>query len=420
VTFARGPSTNLQPAGAAASAQAAAIDSTTDQALRNNPQAPQWPYGTQTCLDGGDGVRTEPEQTTTGYASVSCKLAAYEAASEARQAGGTAPGLTVGNSTHRSTVNRTVKNGMTTVAESTSTGVRLDLPGAATLEIGKATAKAVTTAHGQKGTATATWERKIESVVAKDGTGKVVFDSPGCSTTLVHNGKEVVRSGSTDSCDQLAEGVRKALQVNARLRFPLPSVEATPKGAYASVGQSVADHAGETTVNDQGNLYAGDSATRRTVPAIQIDVYHDSIERSRDIVQLAGVEATSVFTVNKSLDDDPCATGGCVAGGTDEIAPSELAAGVTDTGRPGPPVDPAGDLGTESTGDGSATSSAVLIGGGRALPSGGAMARQLVGFVMTRRNLGQGGLMAAFLLLTGTAAGSIVRRRRLLDLLSSR
>jgi hypothetical protein len=421
VTFARGPSTNVQPAGAASAAQAATLDTTTDQALRDNPQLPRWPYATKTCLDGGDGVKTEPEQTATSYASVTCRLATFEAASEARHAGGTAPGITVGNANYRSTVNRTVKDGMVTVAESSSAGIRIDLPGAATLEIAKASAKAVTTAHGRKGTATATWERAIEGVVAKDGTGKVVFEAPGCNTKLVHNGKEVVQSGSTEGCDQLAEGVRKALQVNVRLRFPLPSVEATAKGAFASVGQSVADHAGETTVNNQGNIYAGDSATRRTVPAIQIDVYHDSIERSRDIVQLAGVEATSVFTVNRSLDDDPCATGGCIAGGSDEFAPSDFAADAPGTGGFGSSVDTTGDLGREPIDGGEVApgSSAVLIGGGRVLPSGGAVTRELVGFLLTRRSLGQGSLMAAFLLVAGMALGTVVRRRRLLDLLSS-
>jgi hypothetical protein len=43
-----------------------------------------------------------------------------------------------------------------------------------------------------------------------------------------------------------------------------------------------------------------------------------------------------------------------------------------------------------------------------------------VGLILLRRSLGQGVLMAAFLVLAGAALAGVARRQRLLDLLRSR
>lgn len=411
VAYARGPSTNLQPAGAAAAAQAAVIDTNTAQALRDNPQAPQWPYGTESCLDGGDGVDNEPEKTATGFVAVTCKLAQYEAVAEARQSGTPTDGVALGDTRHQSRTKRTVKQGTTTEAWSSSSGIRLDVPGAGAVEIGKVTAKAVTIAHGQPGSASATWARTVEDLVVKDLSGKVLFTSEGCSTKLEHDSKKLRRNDSSESCDELAEAVRRALQVNVRLLFPVPEVAATPKGAFAAVVQSEADHAKETTVNDQGRLFAGDSSTRRTVPAVQLDIYHDSIERSRQIVQLAGVEATSIFTVNRSLSDPDCATGGCIPGGSDTLAPIAAAESAPTTGGAPTPV-ALGASGPSSAG------TTRLSGGGEARQ--GSFAARPVGFVFTRRSLGEGLLMVSFLLLSAAAVRGVTRRARLLELLTGR
>jgi hypothetical protein len=411
VTFARGPSTNLQPAGAAAAAEAATLDTTTEQALRENSQAPPWPYGTETCLDGGGGVENAPEQTSASYASVTCDLEHLEAASEARYTAAADGPLTVGDTSYASRTKRTVKDGMTTETTSSSSGIRIDVPEAGSIEIGNVTAKAVTVAHGQKGTASATWTRTVDSVTAKDATGKVVFHGSGCTTTLKHDGTKLERSGSQESCDQLAEAVRKALQVNVRLLFPTPSVVATPKGALASVGQSDVDLARETTVNEQGKLFAGDSTTRRTVPAVQLDIYHDSIERSRHVVQLAGVEATSIFTVNRSLDDVDCLTGGCIAGGDDTLlSTAPVGADLGDSEAAAATDAPA-----------SAVTSTEAATGRRSLRTPRAVppaaVPRAVGLVLARRSLAQGALMASFLLLTAAAVAGLLRRRRLVDLL---
>jgi hypothetical protein len=419
VTLARGPSTNLQPAGAAAAAQAASIDTTTGQNLRSDPRLPAWPYGTETCLDGGDGVSNQPEQTTTGFASVTCNLRGFEAASEARQAGA-ALSATVGDSRYQSSTKRTLKDGITTKSASSSSGVHIDVPGAGSIDIGKVSSEAVTVAHGRAGTATATWSRAIDGVTVKDASGAVVFQSGGCATKVVHDGKKLTASGSTTTCDQVAEGVRKALQVNVRLFFPTAAVQATPKGALAMVGQTDADQAKENTVNDQGQLYAGDSSTRRVVPALQIELYHDSIERSRDIVQLAGVESTAIFTVNRSPADAPCDTGGCIPGGLDVLA-SPTGGGAASLAASSP-------SGASAPTDGSSTATPgpAPQGVGAGARNGPARSRPVaptpraVGLILLRRSLGQGVLMAAFLVLAGAALAGVARRQRLLDLLRSR
>jgi hypothetical protein len=413
VTLARGPSSNLQPAGAAAAAAAAAVDTTTDQNLRENPPLPPWPYSTKTCLDGGDGISVPPEQTPTSYAAVTCNLQAWESASDARQSGASVEGVAVGDTRYQSKSKRTPKQGMSTESAAVTSGIHIDVPGAGSLDISRVAAKAITNAHGQSGTASASWSRAIEGVVVKDGTGKVVLQSPGCATTLSHNGKKLETSGSSQSCDLLAEAVRKALQVNVRLFFPVPAVVATAKGAFSSVGQTDVDQAQETAVNDQGQVYAGDSTTRRVVPALQIDIYHDSVERSRNIVQLAGVESASIFTVNKSPTDAPCDTGGCIPGG-DPTAALPVA---------GPDASTGGALSVPSGADlvstNTSNSSVTQPPGMTRLPSISGRVAQAAGLIFARRSLGQGVLMSAFLLLVGAALTGLARRRRLLDLLSS-
>lgn len=420
VSLARGPSTNLQPAGAAAAAEAAAIDTTTSQNLRDNPEAPDWPHGTETCLDGGEGTSNDPERTVNGHAAVTCNLKSYEAAAEAQHAVKAISGVTVADARHTSRSKRTVKDGITTETESTASGVRIDVPGAGVIELGKVTAKAIAVAHGQKGTASATWTRTIADVVVKDATGKPLFASAGCTSSISHDGRQARGSGSSQACDQLAEGVRRVLQVNVRLFFPTPEVVATPKGAFAGVLQSETDHAKEVAVNDQGSLFARDSTTRRTAIGLQVDFYHDSIERSRHIVQLAGVEATSVFTINRTLSDPDCATGGCIPGGSETFTPSTEFAETTNDGSAG-----SGELTAAAPAAGSSATDVVVgagagNGGRRSVSGRAASEPRPIGFVFARRSLGEGALMVAFLLLSAGAISSITRRGRLLQLLMGR
>jgi hypothetical protein len=412
VTAARGPGSIVQAAGAAASAETASIDTHTAQTLRDDPTLPKWPLGTQSCLDGGDGVSTPPEETALGSAAVECSLQTFEAAAQAHQRVDSALGLTVGQSTYENHVKRTAKSGMTSTSSAASSGVHIDVPGAGSIDIGRVSAVATATAHGQTRSGAATWKRTVESLTVKNAAGDVVLNSPGCTTEIKHDGTKATVKHNAADCDQLAEAIRQALQVHMRVYFPTPDVVATPKGAFAAVRQSERDHLNELTVSDQGRLFAGDTTTRRPVPAVQIDIYQDSIERSRRIVQLAAVEADAIYTINRSADDPDCATGACIAGGSDTLAdglsPSSLSASaVADTG----PALPAGTDGAITATPGAVRPSAVR---GQARIGGP------VGYILSRRSLGQGLLMSAFLILAAAAAVNVQRRRLLLRLLGSR
>lgn len=416
LALARVPGTSLQAAGASASAEAAALDTNTRQALKDNPQLPQWPHGTNTCLDGGEGIRSEPETTPTGRAEVSCSLAGFEAKAEARHFAGSAMGATIGEAQFKSRVKRTVKGGMKSEAIALSSGVHVAIPGVGALDIGKVTAEATTTAHGQTKSGLASWKRTIEDVVVTNEEGEAVYRSPGCVTEIVNDGTAVEHNDSPTSCEQLAEAVRQALQVHVRLILPTPDVVATPKGAFASVGQSEAQRLHEVTVSEQGRLFAGDTTTRRAVPAVQLDVYADSTERSRTIVQLATVESGAIFTINRSPDDAPCDMGACIPGGRDGIGADVTTAALD---------------GSVLVGGAAATGPAVAAEspGGSVMPSTAGAPRPrgriggsdlAVGMILSRRSLGQGVLMAAFLVLAGAAAANTLRRRRLLHLVGAR
>ena len=413
--FARVPTANVQPAGAAAAAQAASSDTTTGQAVKENGVA--WPYEPRDCLDGGggDGDGAKSAESLGGRVEVRCTLATYESTGSARQSAvGTGP-VSIGDSRVDTRVRRTAKGGMTTTTTSSATGIRVDVPGVGSLEIGRVETVAETVAHGRSGTASATWARKVADVTVRGPSGEELFGNAGCVQTLKHDGRKVTPSGDGGACDALAEAVRKLLQVRVRLLFPTPSVVATPRGAFAQVSQTEADAAREVTVNDQGKVYPGDATTRRSVPGLQVDVYNDSTERSRYIVQLAAAENSSIYTVNRSADDAPCDMGGCIPGGFD-----------------GPPPLDSGDLSTSSGGsletatasldDAAPVSDIAMppaVGGSSRRPSSSVGRTGLDGLILARRNLGEGGLMASFLVLVAAAVGAVARRRRLHSVLAA-
>ena len=405
--FARVPTANVQPAGAAASAQAMSSDTTTGQAV--DETGVTWPYELRTCLDGGEGGETAPAESVGGRAEVHCDLTHYEATGSARQAGaGTGP-VSIGDTRVDTRVKRTAKGGMTNTTTSLATGIRVEVPGVGTLEIGKVETVATTTAHGRSGTATAEWTRKVADVTVTVAGER--YGMAGCTETVRHDGSKRTRSGDGGACDALAEAVRRLLQVRVRLLFPTPSVDATPRGAFARVSQTERDAAREVTVSDQGKVFPNDATTRRSVPGLQIDVYNDSTERSRYIVQLAGVENSSIYTVNRSADDAPCDMGGCIPGGSDE--PPSLDSGDPASSSGGSLETAAAPLDDAAPVSGMAMPPAV--GGSGRRPSSSDGRSGLEGLILARRSLGDGGLMASFLVLVAAAVGAVARRRRLLS-----
>lgn len=410
--MARVPTANVQAAGASAAAQAASVDTTTGDAVERNAA---WPHEPRTCLDGGGGVDSPPAESIGGRAEVRCSLVAYESVASARYTGQGLGPVSVGDSRFDTRVKRGPKDGMATVTKASSTGVGIEVPGVGSLVVGKVETVATSSAHGRSGTASASWTRTIEDVVVKDGAGRDLYRTKGCSTTVVHDGKKAVDSGDAGTCQEMAETIRRLLQTRVRLLFPEPAVVATPKGGFARVGQSEADAGREVTVNEQGKVFAGDATTRRALPALQIDVYNDATERSRYVVQLAAVENSSIYSVNRSADDAPCDVGGCIPGGFDGPPLSEQ------TGDEDP-VDGSVDTASSSFDAASPVtedSSSRSVGGGRRPPRSTGDTG-LDGLVLARRSLGDGGLMASFLVLVAGAVGLVARRRRLLGVLGTR
>jgi hypothetical protein len=172
------------------------------------------------------------------------------------------------------------------------------------------------------------------------------------------------------------------------------------------VGQTEVDAATEVTVNEQGKVFGGDTTTRRSVPAVQVDIYNDSTERSRYVVQLAGVESSAIYTVNRSLDDAPCDTGGCIPGGLDEPFAADIAGADTSS------ADPSAELAVGLT-DGSVPTDIASAPVERRRSTRSIGDDGLDGLVVSRRSLGDGALMASFLTLVGAAATVVGRRRRL-------
>lgn len=410
IVLARVPAAGVQSTGATAAAQSAEYDTVTEKNLESAPVAPERRAGHASCLDGGGGVESRPAESFGGRAEVRCVLAYHEAAASARQTGTVMGPVTIGDSTFDTTVKRTVQKGLVTTAKATSTGLHIDVPGVGRARIGKVEAVSTTTAHGRSGTASATWTRTVEDVVVEEEDGDDLYVTKGCSTTVTHNGTKATPSGDAGTCDHLAETIRKLLQTRVQLVFPTPAVVATLKGAFARVGQTEADAAEEVTVNEQGKILEGDTVTRRAVPALQLNVYNDSTQTSRYLVQLAGVESGSIYTVNSSGEEPPCHTGACIPGGVDEPFSTDdgtdadtassamsagLAAGVTDGSAPA-------DL---------ASVPVTGRGANRSIRGDG-----LDSLVVSRRNLGDGALMASFLILVGTAVALVGRRRRLVGL----
>jgi hypothetical protein len=416
--FARVPTAAVQPSGAAASAQATSTDTTTGQAIDQNNVA--WPYEPRTCLDGGgEAGEPDPAESVGGRAAVRCSLATYESLASARQSAVATGPVTIADSGVNSKAKRTAKGGMTTTVTSTSKGVRVDVPGVGSLDIASVESVATTTSHGRSGTASATWTRSLKGVSVKGAAGNELFRTDGCSTTITHDGTKRLVSGDGGTCEALAETVRRLLQVRVRLVFPTAGVVATPKGAFAGVGQTDTDAASEVTVNDQGKVFPGDATTRRAVPGLQINVYNDSTERSRYIVQLAGVETSSIYTVNRSGDDAPCDVGGCIPGGFDGLPPLPVSEGPSSSDASFEAA-AAPDSGPVPVAVPSIESSAAPETPGGTSTRSARSGRGLDGLILARRSLADGGLMASFVLLVAAAAATSARRRRLLALLAAR
>jgi hypothetical protein len=272
-------------------------------------------------------------------------------------------------------------------------GIALRSPAGPRVVIDRVVTTATTSANGRPGTATASWERLVEGVTIVDADGTA---SPAQSCTSVVTGK--AKAERTGDCDDLARQINQALPTEMRVRFPLPQVTTTPRGAFASVQEHENEYLdGLTTNNDDDGGIVGMDAV----------VFNDGAEKSRLLVQLASIRADSIFTRSPIPTFDtgtgPTADNGSAGGSTTSVPGGQEQ---TVTGESGG----AGDLDGLGGGTG-LTPVPVVAGGGAAGAPAGGVAGWLVGARGTRDALLAGGM---WLLFAAALAGAW-RRRRLIE-----
>ena len=232
-----------------------------------------WPYNDVECLDSGE--KPDPEQAAGlgGTASASCSYATQEATAKASFTGIELTGLTIAHSSFESESHRDPKIGIVTSARSMARGVEIVAP-AGTVFISKVVAVARTAAHGRPGTAAAEWARTFEGVTVKDAAGATVFE---CSV-----------GGDCDPTEAV-EAMNEALKGRARIELPTPEITKTKGGALAGVRETQSDYIDGLVINDDDN---------RAVSALQITLYNDTSEKSRVVVELAAIQAASIYGIS--------------------------------------------------------------------------------------------------------------------------
>jgi hypothetical protein len=312
VTAANVPLIDLRDTGAAASAQSVAPDSLTQndysteqQNVKTNGNSVKpgtgteiarrmdWQWPAATCLDAEGKKDEQPQSGPGGNSLVTCDLAnAFDSATTSYN-GFDLQGVTVGSASFETTSQRDPKKGLVTTATAVARDVRILVDTGGSLFIQRVEATATTTAHGRTGTAKASWASLIEGVVLRDANGAVLF--------------------SCDQCDprSLSDQVNSSV-LSTKLRILLPNalVQTTPHGAFASVGKNDTDYWSGLTLNDDNS---------RAVPAMQIEVYNDYGQKSRLVVQLASIQASSIYGIHRIPQFQPGSGGGIVP---PEVLPS--------------------------------------------------------------------------------------------------
>lgn len=241
-------------------------------------------FGFATCLDGiGEPVTNESgSQSEPGQAVVTCDLDNLNTTAYARFSGGTGGGgVVVSDSSFDGRTYRDPERGMvseaTAIAEGISFG-EVDLGG---MSIDRVTSTVTTAANGLEGTSYVRWERKVEGARTFDADGTA--SEPRSCTTILESDKETVEEGD---CSSLEQSLNEVLPQRLEVKFPLPEVSATPKGAFASIQENETDFlSGQATNNDQ----------RRDVPGMELTVFNDGPQRGRLWVQLAAVRSDATF-----------------------------------------------------------------------------------------------------------------------------
>ena len=278
-------SIDVRGSGAAASAQAITPDPTTTADFTNEQngvnqtlgqpdgQTQAWPWPAATCLDGG-GKPANPDTSGTGTeAKANCDLQGQKGSAISSIGDITlSDGISIGGSSFDGSAVRTAADGIVTTATAVARDIRISVPGAGALTIGRIEAVARTSAHGRHHTAAVEWTRDIQHVTIVDASGKPIFS---CAT----------------QCDTSAveDAVHTWAGMKIAIRFPTPLTMATPGGAFGGVQKATAQYYDGFVVNDDDTLSS---------PAAEITAYNDYGQRSRVLIQLAAIEASSTYAIS--------------------------------------------------------------------------------------------------------------------------
>jgi len=292
-TAARVPRLDLREVGASATAQALVSDTNTEAELQGSGVGPL-PWEPATCLDGsGDRVENEAPPAPGGRASVTCDLKKEEASASAAYGPLDVEGVSVASSSFDAMIHRDPKLGIVTETTAVARGVELSTP-QGSVSIARVSATAWTAAHGRPKTTKARWERVLSGIEIRDEDGHLLTQPIG----------ECASSDEEDLCGPVVEVINDVLEMKMRVDLFEPEVTETPRGAFAGVRQSDADFYNGRTVYNQGTTFAGEAASQAT-PALQVTVFNDGVQRSRLVVQLAAIEATSIYTISPLPPSDP-------------------------------------------------------------------------------------------------------------------
>ncbi|HEX9775343.1 MAG TPA: hypothetical protein VGB83_07165 [Actinomycetota bacterium] len=299
-------SIDLRNVGASARAQVLGIDDLTNNDRGNvqreiaraggededpEEQTPQeqaaafadWPWPASECLDAEGTPLEEENSGPLGRAAVDCDLERAEVEASAQAAVPATTGLSVSDTRSTGWVKRSVENGIVAELTATVKGFELQIPNLGSLEIGKIKQTVTTTAHGVPGSAEVDWKRMIKDLSISDASGDAVFS---CAA----------------SCDPeaISDALNEVFGLRIRMTVPKPEVIESRGGAFAGIREEYRQYVNDLVMNND---------TSREIAAVQFEIYNDWADKSRMLIQLAGLQVSSTFGVSS------LATGGLPNGG---------------------------------------------------------------------------------------------------------
>jgi hypothetical protein len=285
IALARIGSIDARNVGVSASAQSIAPDALTADEYETRRQelersgGPQetaaqqiiWPWPAAVCVDAGEAAK-QTKEGSFGRSVVDCRLADEKVAASSAVDALSVDVLSIASSSFESVVSRTEDAGTVTRSTALVRGVDVTVPNVGRLHIARVAATVQTAAHGRPGTAAVGWTREIDGVLLTDASGKVLFRCPeDCSPKAV------------------ADAVNESIGHRIRIDIPGAAQTTSPRGAFAGIKKLRSDSLNALIVNDDDS---------EAVPALEILILNDTSEKSRLDIQLAAIEASSIYGIS--------------------------------------------------------------------------------------------------------------------------